>query len=383
MSRKQVIVLGILTLVAVCIFAALGGWLFLYLLTDQTAVDLYKDVTASEAAEDWDRAAELCGRLLDLDPSYQNAPAHCAAIRQRRLDAHYAKALVYLESAQPEDLQRGIEELEIVYKIDSTYQDVAARLDAARNALVQALTPTATPTDTPPPSATPTATNTAVPSATPLPTETPTMTPMPTDTPTATPPPVPISIAGLTVLLQDDFSNPENGWELAGGFPMDNRNEREYKNGEIVLNHADWPDYFPYARPHLNFDNFIAEFDARWSGGAVGGIYGIRFRYQDRENYYYYYLGNDGRYAIGKRSNDNDSILLQGFSEAINRQGSVNRFHIEAGGSNLHFFVNNQFVGGIQDVDHDLGDILLLAQKPQGADFFEASFDNFIATRFP
>ena len=93
--------------------------------------------------------------------------------------------------------------------------------------------------------------------------------------------------------------------------------------------------YEAYARPHLTFDNYVLEVDARWSGGAVGGTYGVRFRDENRDNYYAIYIGNDGRYEIGKQVEGRWASLSQGFSDAIDRNGGINKFHIEANGHDL------------------------------------------------
>ncbi|MGC9358546.1 MAG: hypothetical protein ACP5GX_11795, partial [Anaerolineae bacterium] len=120
----------------------------------------------------------------------------------------------------------------------------------------------------------------------------------------------------------------------------------------------------------------------RWSGGAVGGRYGVRFRHQDESNYYAFYLGNDGRCEITKRVNGEKIHLIEGFSNAIDRMGGENNIRVEAQGCWFTFFVNDQYVTSLHDVDHRLGDVVFYAHAPQGADFFEASFDNLQVMRF-
>ena len=166
----------------------------------------------------------------------------------------------------------------------------------------------------------------------------------------------------------------------------------EYANGEMVLNVSLVGSFYgkhaSLARPHLTFDNFVLECDSRWSGGAVGGTYGVMFRYQGGDmqqdsSYYGIYIGNDGRYEVGKQVNYDWITLLEGFSDTIDRSGGVNRFHIEANGHNLRFFINGQLLSSLFDVDYDLGDIMLVAWKPNGAELFKASFDNLIVVRYP
>lgn len=243
----------------------------------------------------------------------------------------------------------------------------------------------------------PTATTTGiqVPTATPLiptpttdlPSPTPTLPPVATDTPasTATPTPTPIPIAGLDILLSDDFSNPMSGWDLKPSeLDWNYRcyHEAQYLNDEMVLNVADDRECSA-ARPHLMFDNFILEVTSRWSGGAIGGRYGALFRYQDEDNYYGFYLRNNGRYEIGKRANGEWILVVEDFSDAIDRTGAPNRIHIEAQDRTLVFYVNGQFINAIHDVEHSVGDIVLYAYAPEGAEFFEASFDDIVITKHP
>jgi hypothetical protein len=230
----------------------------------------------------------------------------------------------------------------------------------------------------------PTATFTPVP---PTPTNTATSTPVPpTPTNTATPTPVPtlIPISGREVLFSDDFSDPMSGWDLKQEDLCDwyRGGESQYLNDEMVLNVPN-DNECTAAHPHLKFDNFILEVASRWSGGAVGGRYGVLFRYQDRENYYAFYLRNNGRYEIGKRANGDWIPLVEDFSDAIDRTGGLNIIHIQVQDRMLVFFVNDQFINAVHDVDHSIGDVVLYAYAPEGAEFFEASFDNLVITVYP
>jgi hypothetical protein len=47
------------------------------------------------------------------------------------------------------------------------------------------------------------------------------------------------------------------------------------------------------------------------------------------------------------------------------------------------FFVNGQHVESIHDMEHRLGDVVFYAHAPEGADFFEASFDDLVVRRLP
>ncbi|MBN2002071.1 MAG: DUF1080 domain-containing protein [Anaerolineae bacterium] len=202
-----------------------------------------------------------------------------------------------------------------------------------------------------------------------------------TATPVVLEPTQAIPINTLEVWYQEGFSDSHIGWELStAGY----HTEGDYSNGELVLTRLNnLRSTYSYARPHLTFDNFVLEMDGRWAGGAVGGQYGILFRYSDADNYYRFQIGNDGWYTLGKQTKGNWFPLLQGFSKEILRDGVYNRFHIEAVGNEIRCFVNNQYLGGVQDDDHTLGDIVLAAWLPEGTENFHAAFDNLVVAIAP
>ena len=342
----------------------------------------YAACTAFLGSSDCDQAAAECEAVVQLDAFlyYPDATTLLAQAKDCQKEMHYQRGLSFMSL---EEWQKALDEFQLVLDVDVNYKDVQAKYQEVKAQMALAgMTPAPPPapasasiTDTPvppPPAAPDTPTPTHTPTGTPMPTDT----PIPTDTPTPTPSPVPIPVSGLTIIRQEDFSDPQSGWEHCDG---------EYKNGEMVLNHrGSWLCLdFAFARPHLSFDNFILEVDSRWSGGAVGGPYGVWFRYQDWDNYYAFDIGNDGRYEIGKKAKGKWSELLEGFSDAIDCEGGLNRFHLETNGPEMRFFINGQFLGSVRDVDHDLGDILLIASRPKGAEFFEASFDNVTVAKHP
>ncbi|MBN1812533.1 MAG: protein kinase [Anaerolineae bacterium] len=185
---------------------------------------------------------------------------------------------------------------------------------------------------------------------------------------------VPLDPEQMEVLLDEDFNGEPAGWDSR---------EAVFENGELVQNiEGTWSEE-AWAAPAGTFDNFVLETGTRWCGGAVGGYYGVRFRYESGGDFYAYYIYNNGRYSIGKMANRAWSVLLEGFADAIDRTGGVNRLHVEANGHELGFFVNGQFLGSVRDVEHDVGMVILRARKPDNTQGFQACFDDLIIARYP
>jgi len=202
-----------------------------------------------------------------------------------------------------------------------------------------------------------------------------------TATPAVLEPTQPIPINTLDTLYQEGFSSVQIGWESSeSGYHSDG----DYVNGELVLTRLNnLRNAYSYARPHLTFDNFVLEVDGRWAGGAVGGRYGVLFRYVDADNYYAIHIGNDGRYVLGKQTDGVWQPLIEGFAREIARDGVYNRFHIEATGGYIRCFVNGAYLGGVQDDDHASGDIALASWLPEGTENFHAAFDSLIVAIAP
>jgi hypothetical protein len=191
-----------------------------------------------------------------------------------------------------------------------------------------------------------------------------------------------LPISAEMVLFEERFDDPELGWVVSEAGV---REEASQVGGELVLRRTSnvYGEY-AYARPHLTFDNFIMEVSGRWGGGAVGGNYGVIFRYRGEGTYYAFYVGNDGRYVLGRRQGGRWEGLFAGFSETIARRGEVNRIHVEVVGQEIRCFVNGTYVGGIRDVEGPgVGDVGVAVWLPEGTDSITAVFDDVVVAQHP
>lgn len=187
--------------------------------------------------------------------------------------------------------------------------------------------------------------------------------------------PEPLVMSPQSILFQDTFESARDSWEISvAGQAM-------YDRGAMILNDMKFEGN-AFARPHLMFDNFLLNVHTRWLGGAVGGLYGVRFRLQDNGNYYAFYLSNEGRYVIGKYMND-VWVSESGYSEAIALGGGLNLIQIEATGSTFRFFVNDVYIADLVDESLGAGDIEIVAEKSGDTNSFVVAFDNLTVARHP
>ena len=219
------------------------------------------------------------------------------------------------------------------------------------------------------------------PTATPEPPP-PTNTPEPPP-PTATTPPEPEPTEDTSspqpsgnVLFQDDFSNPESGWDRYD----DTDGLTEYVDGAYLIGvYTDT--YFYWANPYRTFQDVIIEVDAEVLTTEEDNQYGIVCRHADVDNWYLLVISGDGYAAIRKRYLGGDLEYLADWvvSEAINTGMAANQLRAECVGDRFSLYVNGILAVEAFDSDILTGDVGLLAGT-FSANQTEVLFDNFVVS---
>jgi hypothetical protein len=177
------------------------------------------------------------------------------------------------------------------------------------------------------------------------------------------------------LLFQDDFSNPNSGWDSL-------HNEdgvTDYQNGQyrIFVNTTNTD---VWANPGLNFTNTIIEVDATKVGGDDNNDLGVICRYKDDENFYFFVISSDGYYGIGKLK-DGQQVLIGMESmpptDVVKQGAATNHIQAVCDGSTLRLVVNGELLAETTDPDLTSGDAGLLAGsfEDPGTDIL---FDNFV-----
>jgi hypothetical protein len=216
------------------------------------------------------------------------------------------------------------------------------------------------PTETDPPAPTqepPTVTSTLLP-----PTATPTIEPSPTVT--------------KVVIAQDDFSDPDSGWEhyreADGVLDYENEGYRLYVNTDQNM-------FWVNAGQELT--DVQIEVDVQKQAGPEADRFGVICRLDMQSyNYYLFVINGQGEYGIGIWENRQLTLLGDGAmktSEAIQTGNAAN--HISAGcvGNELWLGVNGVELMRVQDDRLASGDVGLVAGTYGGAGI-DVLFDNWV-----
>ncbi len=161
------------------------------------------------------------------------------------------------------------------------------------------------------------------------------------------------------VLFQDNFTDPNSGWNRV----TETNGETNYADGvyRILVN---VPDMDIWARPNLNFEDVRIEVDSLKVGGDRNNRYGVICRLTNANNFYAFMISSDGYYGIGKVKGDAYQLIgmdaLQP-SELINQGSMTNHIRADCVKDHLSLYINGKKVAEVQDSEFTSGDVGLIA----------------------
>lgn len=92
----------------------------------------------------------------------------------------------------------------------------------------------------------------------------------------------------------------------------------------------------------INFDNYAIEVEATQEGGPNENDYGVMLRYVNKENFYYFQISGNGKYAFSKFQNGKwDTIIPWTTSPAINKGKATNKLKAECIDDKFTLYVND------------------------------------------
>ncbi len=181
-----------------------------------------------------------------------------------------------------------------------------------------------------------------------------------------------------SVLLSDDFSNPNSGWDTWSS----NGSLVTYQDGALRI-FINEPQFDYWSRPGKRFDDVRIAVEATRADGPVDNDYGVICRYKDQDNFYAFLISSD-QYAGIMKVKDGDYQLISGDSmqyfDAIKTGSETNYLGADCIGSHLIFYINGVKTIEANDLDFSSGEVGLIAgtYETPGVDI---RFDNFVASR--
>jgi hypothetical protein len=186
------------------------------------------------------------------------------------------------------------------------------------------------------------------------------------------------SEAGGNVLLEDDFSSSNSGWEV-GEF-VDGA--VGYGNGYYFIRSTD-PSMTIWGVAGQNYTDVIIDVDATQdsAGPENNNDYGAACRVQENGDGYYLLISGDGYYSIFKGAGDS-FIPLVDWEESgdINQDNAKNHIQASCIGSDLVLIINGKELASASDSTFSSGDIAMTATTYEDQPV-EVHFDNVVVTR--
>ena len=121
--------------------------------------------------------------------------------------------------------------------------------------------------------------------------------------------------------------------------------------------------------------------DATKIGGPDDNAFGVLCRYQDVDNYYYFYISSDGYAGIGIDNAGTKTVISSSDGNlapdsGINQGAATNHIRADCIGNTLTLYVNGSQVASATDSSFSGGDVGLVA-KTFSAAGTDIMFDNF------
>jgi hypothetical protein len=204
--------------------------------------------------------------------------------------------------------------------------------------------------------------------------ETPAQAPVETETPepSAEPPPATTeAAAGRRVVVREDFSDPQSGWEVFSVPTV----EAGYDQGAYAIRIND-PTWYATVDSGLAFDDPTIAVTVQNPGRAGFAGFGLLCNYRGEQRFDVLAVGTDGTFAILEQRGDALTVISEGGAWARSPRVPVGaeryRLRADCRGQALQLWVNGRFVGSARSQEPG-GRIGLFA-----AGLAEFRFDNLV-----
>jgi hypothetical protein len=166
------------------------------------------------------------------------------------------------------------------------------------------------------------------------------------------------------VVLQDDFSNVQSGWDRHAGTDI----TTDYDNGQYLIA-VETTEHDAWGLAGLDLNDMQISAEARYAGGPVNNSFGVLCRFTRSgadNNFYFFIISSDGYYAMGKVLKNAYSYLnpakdYEALTAIPTNTEAVHKLQATCQGSRMAFIVNGAPAGEFEDNDLPHGDAGLIA----------------------
>ena len=177
--------------------------------------------------------------------------------------------------------------------------------------------------------------------------------------------------AGGGVLFQDDFSDPNSGWEVIS----DSDSAVGYANGTYEVS-VFQPKYLTWSYLVPSYDDTVLRVDAKVTKATKAGDYGLICRRQDADNFYGFEVSEDGYFVIYKYVAGQYTALYDWEASDAIPVGKTAQLTVSCAGDQLSLAVGGTVLATVTDSSFSSGNVGLIAgtmDKPG----LTVAFDNF------
>ena len=166
------------------------------------------------------------------------------------------------------------------------------------------------------------------------------------------------------ILFADDFTDPLSGWDRfqndTGVTDYSNVGYLIYIRKENIIKWANPSDTFP--------NNVRIEVDASMAAGPEDNAFGLICRYQDPDNFYYFYISSDGFGGIGRKEAGQYKIISSSTGilqkmDGVNPGVATNHLRADCIDSTLTLYVNETQVAEATDGSFPTGNVGVIARS--------------------
>ncbi len=188
-----------------------------------------------------------------------------------------------------------------------------------------------------------------------------------------TPEETPLIFSGHEI-FQDDFSSPRSGWPRGG----DQDYQVGYTDGTYSIQ-VKSKEILAWATHDTEFADGAITVEARVTDSVGDGEYGIICRYQDKGNFYFFLISEDGYFSVQKFENGEQKMLFDWERLKGIDPSKPNRITAICIGNKLQLAVNDSILATVYDKSFKDGNIGLIAGTYDNPGLTVA-FDNLVVT---